>query len=410
MTVDNGAIVMKPHVPDASRLAEMAELTVLASLLLAAVCGALACGGKTPDQETPDAGQAAPGADPGADARTGATPDAGSVAPPPVGITVIADATARLRAPRDLAFNPRRPTELWVVNGADNAVVILHDATTTPRPEWRRDRDHTHFMPSPTAIAFGADVTTTSWQGTFATIHESNNGGNEFMGPVLWSSALEVFARMNGPLGSHLDMLHCSSFSMGIAWERDNVYWVFTGSRAGGRGDSDLTRYDFGQDHHIGHDDHADNTKHHYARGQIRRVPGVPSHLAFHAPSKTLFIADTGNARVARLDTTSGTPGAVHAGPERTREDRMVEGALLTDLVPQGVLTLPSGIEIKDDAVFVSDNETGIIHVFDLATGAERRRIPTGLRAGALMGIAFGPDGKLYFVDAIDHRILRGDG
>jgi hypothetical protein len=35
--------------------------------------------------------------------------------------------------------------------------------------------------------------------------------------------------------------------------------------------------------------------------------------------------------------------------------------------------------------------------------------LDTGLPSGAFSGLAFGPDGKLYFVDMIGHRVLRID-
>ncbi len=42
-------------------------------------------------------------------------------------------------------------------------------------------------------------------------------------------------------------------------------------------------------------------------------------------------------------------------------------------------------------------------------TGKRVNYLDTGLPKGALMGMAFGPEGKLYFVDAIGNRVLRID-
>ena len=50
-----------------------------------------------------------------------------------------------------------------------------------------------------------------------------------FAGPTLWSSDLNVFAMPSGGNGSHLDMLHQSPNSMGIAHEADNIFWVYDG-------------------------------------------------------------------------------------------------------------------------------------------------------------------------------------
>jgi hypothetical protein len=45
---------------------------------------------------------------------------------PHVQRTIIADKQAPLHTPRDLAFNPRTPDQLWVVNGGDNSMTIIH--------------------------------------------------------------------------------------------------------------------------------------------------------------------------------------------------------------------------------------------------------------------------------------------
>jgi hypothetical protein len=133
-----------------------------------------------------------------------------------------------------------------------------------------------HFMPNPSALAFGGSWTSFGVPGTWATSAESNNGGNNFMGPSLWSSNLSIFAVQNPyGLGSHLDMLHCSPYAMGIAWEKDNVYWVFGNTYSGGVYTADICRYDFVVDHNVGQDDHSDGIKHHYVSGQVKRSAGV---------------------------------------------------------------------------------------------------------------------------------------
>ena len=137
------------------------------------------------------------------------------------------------------------------------------------------------------------------------------------MGPSLWSADPDIFASTNPAavnylsnlygfyvdLGSHLDMLHESPLCMGIAWETDNVYWVFDGS------DGSIVRYDFAEDHDVGYDDHSDGIIARYVTGRVSRVADVPSHLVYDDSSGLLYIADTGNNRVAVLDTTSGKRG-----------------------------------------------------------------------------------------------------
>lgn len=335
-----------------------------------------------------------------------------------------------LERPRDLAFNPRAPGELWVVNGASDSVAIIHRAQGgATRIEQRRDGQASHFMHRPSAIAFGGDATTIGRPGTFATAQESTNdavpaAGDGFMGPTLFSSDLEVFGRQPpfGHAGSHLDMLHESPLAMGIAWERENVYWVLGGK------DGDITRYDFRLDHGVGNHDHSGGRVAHYAAGQLRRLPGVPSHLAYHPGSGLLFIADTGNGRVVTLDTRSGAPAGPGPSVEPGVASSVVGGATLAGFVcapgaggsqqlaaalhtvvaPGSALRQPSGLEIDGDTVFVGDYATGVIYAFDLA-GRQVNALDTGLGPQSLMGITLGPDGRLYLVDAARNRVLRVD-
>jgi hypothetical protein len=316
----------------------------------------------------------------------------------------------RLARPRDLAFNPLRPDELWILNERDNSVVLLF-GTTTDAPSFERRRDFAadHFLHKPAGIAFGADDTTFGSKGTFATCGESRNengieGATDFMGPTLWTSDLEVFAKKNpAGLGSHIDMLHNSPLCTGIAHETGNVYWTTNGVK------NSIVRYDFKADHNIGLDDHTDGGSLEYVEGQIKYLPGVPSHLFFHAATSMLYVADAGNGRVAKLDTTTGTQGIrlPTKEPQKAGHFKMVD-AVFTDVIPKGVLTTPSGLEIRNDILYVSDNATGRIVAFDMQ-GKELNSIDTGVGPGALAGMAFGPDNKLYFVDMVGNRLMRID-
>ena len=108
-----------------------------------------------------------------------------------------------------------------------------------------------------------------------------------------------------------------------------------------------------------------------------------------------------------KLDTTRGVRGSRLPTKERqTGGHYRMNDAVLTEVVPPGVLAAPSGIELHNDVLFVSDNATGRIVAFDLE-GKELNSLDTGLGAGALAGMAFGPDGKLYFVDMATSRVLR---
>jgi len=363
-------------------------------------------------------GGAPPPAAPPAPASASAPPLAvelgtGDGSPESVTFTVIADASAKLAKPRDLAFNNMegRTDELWVVNHDTDSTTIVFDASTDARrTEWRKDGYALHFMAEPASITFGALETTFGKPGTFATCQESRNTYDgkakydDFMGPTLWSSDFEVYAVKNPiGLGSHIDMLHNTPLCMGIEHDSGNVYWALGGLSGA------IYRYDFGKDHGIGMDDHSDGTVYEYVTGQVKYAPGIPSHLALDRVDHYLYAADTGNGRVVRLDVTTGTKGEALHTHEPTGESRKVDGAILDVTVPPGVLEQPSGLELRGELVYVSDHATGVIAAFR-KDGTEVRRLDTGLGPGALAGMAFGPaDGRLYFVDMKGNRVLRVD-
>lgn len=385
--------------------------------LVLLVGAATGCGDEPPDEVPADAGvqPEVPVVPP----RVATELGKGDGSPSSVELTVVATFDSGLRRPRDLDFNPMRPDELWVVNHDDDSMVIVFDASQATRTSEKRvDAAASHFMPFPSSIAFGAHETTIGHEGTFATCQESRNtyGGlgepNDFMGPALWSSNLTVFAKQDPEgLGSHLDMLHGSPNCMGVAHEKNNVYWAFGGKSHSGGSQAPapaIVRYDFGHDHGVGKDDHSDGTLHQYLTNEVQSVPGIPSHMVFDAEDSLLYIADTGNARVIALDTTSGTQGQALVGQEPLVAYYKMVDSYLLEIVPGGTLTAPSGIARKGDYLYVSDNATGKISAFTLE-GELVNALDTGLGAGTLAGISFGPDGKLYLVDMLGNQVLRID-
>lgn len=335
---------------------------------------------------------------------------AGSHSADRVKIEVLATRSNGLRTPRDLGFDPEVPGRLWVVNRTDDSVVIFHDVNDPDgRIEKRIDPFALHFMEEVSSIEFGAP-------GFFGTCQESRNtydnqaDPNDFMGPSLWSSDLEIFGYSNPEavaflgydLGSHLDMLHESPFCMGIAWESENVYWTFDGLTGS------LTRADFMQDHGIGYDDHSDGRMQRYVEGEVTRVPDVPSHMVFDRRDGKLYVADTGNARVAVLDSESGSSrGRMPVIEPGTQLWRMVDASLTTLADADGAeLVLPSGLALHGDLLYVTDHETSRITAMSL-TGEIVDWLDTGLEAGSLMGIEIDEAGRLYVVDAARDRVLR---
>jgi len=333
-----------------------------------------------------------------------------------VTVEVIGDDGDDLDVPRDLAFNPYRPGELWVVNRGDDGMVIFSDTGT-------EDQDSDHII-DPYALHFMEEVSSIAWgpEDRFGTCHESENTyngngpPNDFMGPTLWSADPDVFGETNDEavdelsdqfgmhtdLGSHLDMLHESPLCMGIAWDEDNVYWVFDGS------DGSIVRYDFKSDHGPGFDDHSDGEIGRYVTGDVDRQSNVPSHMELDHETGLLYIADSGNSRIAVLDTASGERGSNLSVTEPGTEHYEMEDADLSTLVDGDDYNLdhPSGLALHEGILYVSDNDNSNILAFDL-DGELLDYLELDVDKDALMGIDFGPDGNLYIVDSEDDELLR---
>lgn len=359
----------------------------------------LACTGGEPDDGDPaGSGIAALGAGSG---------DLGAVR-----VTTVVTDQDGLDLPRALAFDAQVADRLWVVNRGDDGATIISGAGTEAQESAHVvDPYAMHFMEEVSSIAFGQP-------GTFGTCQESRNtyndqyAPNDFMGPTLWSSDLEVFGSSNPDaveyltdlygfpvdLGSHLDMQHESPLCMGIAWERDNRYWVFDGQ------EGSIDMVDFHQDHGVGFDDHSDGETATYVSGELARVADVPSHLALDPATGLLYVADTGNGRIAVLDTASGTRGDDRRLTEPGTQHYEVDGAELWTLVDG--LDQPSGLALHDGVLYVTEHGAGMIRAFDLQ-GAALDALDPGLDEGALMGIAArGPD-DLWLVDAVADQVLR---
>lgn len=330
----------------------------------------------------------------------GGVPEFGDGAPK---LTVIGTAKDGLNVPRDLEFNPNQPGQLWTMNAGDSGAVIYKDPGQSDQTaDHRVDYYARHFMYRVSAFSFNKETN------TFATSEESDNtqwdaSQRNFSGPSLWDADLSVFAKVNQGdndlLGSHIDMLHESPFCMGIAWDQGNGYWVFDGYHG------DIVYYNFEKDHGPGGDDHSDGVVHRYSDVEVKRVTNVASHMVLDHKSGLLYIADTGNGRVMSLDTKSGTKGSsLRDAPEPLNEYSEYTGAKYEKVVDG--LQQPSGIELNQNRIFVSDHANGQITAYQL-DGKLLGTLKTG--AKGIMGITIGPDGKIWYVDATANTVVRVD-
>ena len=326
-----------------------------------------------------------------------------------VRLTLIGSERNGLNYPRDLDFNPERPGELWVVNQRDDSAVIFEETgTEKQRSQKIIDPAADHFMEEVSSISFGTS-------GRFATCQESGNTYNNraqpnlFMGPTLWSADLDVFGFSNRDavnfvgydLGSHLDMLHESPYCVGIEWAGDQAYWVFEGYT------NSVALVDFRVDHGPGFDDHSDGVTLRYAQGDVQRVPGIPSHMAYDAEAGLLYIADTGNQRVGVLDVKVGGQEGVRL-PVKEPQTVLVE---LTDSArveslpgTEGLLVAPSGMALHEGLLYVTDAGSGYIVAFT-PSGEVVDWLDTG--APGLFGLTFNDAGELYVVHGPENLLVK---
>jgi hypothetical protein len=304
-------------------------------------------------------------------------------------ITKIIGSEARIYNPTDLDFNPTREGELWIINeGTENTggstVMVTDLDTESPITDYRKDQNSWHFMAFPTAIAF-------SESGDWATstgILDANRQGGSFTGPSLWSGDLDIYAKPSGGNGSHLDMLHGSPYSMGIASENANAYWVFDGYY------KHIVRYDFSGDHGAGNADHDDGKIQRFTNISVKKNGTIPSHMVMNEDRNTLYAIDGGNHRVLKVDIASAS---------RIRNLPIINEVLADhsewnanfEVIAEDEYFNYCGMAINDNRLFVGDFDNGNIRCIDINTNQEIGRIETGIEG--MMGIVVFND-QLYFV------------
>ncbi|MFT5262160.1 MAG: hypothetical protein ACI8YQ_000889 [Polaribacter sp.] len=317
-------------------------------------------------------------------------------------LTEIADAGDGLDNPTDLDFFPiLGKDELWVINQRNEndggSTVTIADASSGNPTDMleRVDGNSWHFMSLPTAIAFSSD---NFFFGTSPGVRDANHGGGTFTGPTLWSSDPEIYAQPSGGNGSHMDMLHGSPFSMGIAHEVDNVFWVYDDWN------KDIVRYDFVEDHGPGADDHSDAIVRRFSDIGIDANGDIPNHMILDKVTGWLYFVDNGDDRVMRLDINSGTgSNALALINEPLAEHSEITGFTAETIIDAG-LDKPCGIEIFENRLLVGDYENGDIVVYDMDNNFEEMgRIPTGEEG--LTGIKIGPDGNIWYTNREENTL-----
>lgn len=309
-----------------------------------------------------------------------------------------------LRRPAAMAVHPGDGS-LWIVNRGDDSTTIV-DGPGSPGMQARRYQDDSdHFMNNPLAIAFSRSRLEHAV--ALESINDYNGAapGNYFTGPTLFSSDRTIF---QGGASSHLDMLHHSPLAVGIAagarpaaGQPDRrEYWVFNGAAGC------IDRYYFHEPHVLGGHDHADGQTFRYGGG-LRRVANVPGHLVLDEAAGVLYIADTGNGRIARLDTQAVSLSQSYPinGYHAETPLRRVPGAAIQSVTAPGALERPAGLILTGGKLVVSDHATGKVSVFS-PDGALLGQADTGLGAGALTGLCE-VQGKLYLLDARGDRLLE---
>lgn len=294
--------------------------------------------------------------------------------------------------PQDLDFHSQVDNQLWVINKGNDiqggsTVTIFNPGKTDQSTEFRKDGNSWHFMAFPSGIAFSP--TNGNWA-TTANIKDANRQGGSFTGPTLWSGDMNVYAMPSGGNGSHLDMLHGSPYSMGIAAEKDNIFWVYDGYYG------HLVRYDFAADHGPGNDDHSDGKVHRYTDVTLSRDESYPHHMELDDNQEWLYIADGTNKRVIRVNIKTGAKTQdLQLINELLAEHWEVKGATV-EVVYDKNMQKPCGIEIVGNRLFVTDNATGEIIAIDINNRTEIGRVNTG--SAGITGIVYG-QGKLWFAN-----------
>jgi len=321
--------------------------------------------------------------------------------------SVVADGWMQISMPRDLDFKPNT-NELWIANKGTNGGerIIIHNAgLPNQSSEKRKDSHADHFDNTTSAIAFADNV------GEYGSTGEYKQGTGTFQGPSLWSSDLEIYAKVfqnnwvtGYPLGSHNSMLHQSPYSMGIAHDNNEVFWVFDGYNG------NICKYDYVNDHSPGYDDHSAGKIWRYTGVTVTRVPNVPSHMVKDKSSGWLYFIDGGSKRLRRLNTNTGSVVGNLSTPSTGAEalsGYYNMGSTATVETIETFATQPCGIDYYNNRLIVSDYTNGNITIYNTSTTTPTKLGTIATGQTSIMGVKVGPDGKIWFVNYAANTVVR---
>jgi hypothetical protein len=274
-------------------------------------------------------------------------------------------------------------------------VVVYRATTTYDRSDRIRDGNALHFARNPSSLVFSENE-------FFGTCPESRTANfddeiEDFAGPTLWSADRSILGVDIGKNGSHMDMLHFTPYCMGLEHEKDNVYWAFNGQKGS------IDRYDFKEDHGPGEEDHSDGEILRYIEGTVAREEEVSSQMAMDRDNDYLYIADTGNSRIIRLDIRSGTRGGVMLpNYDFVRVHHQMNGSEYEEIELGGEpMGKPSGLLLHEGLLYVIDHTYSEFRVFT-TEGVPVRTLYTDFRPESLGSLVLGPDDRIYF--NVPHR------
>lgn len=316
---------------------------------------------------------------------------------------VIVNSSDQVMKPMDIDFQLNG--DLWVINlGTENSggstVRVGNPGTENQTDLWQQDASAGHFMSLPSGIAMGNEDSFATCPSVYDANHD---GGEPFTGPSLWSNDPDVYAQPSGGNGSHLDMLHESPLSLGIAFESGNSYWVYDSFN------NDIANYNFSNDHGPGNSDHGD--------GEILRYQGmgldeintnIACHLEFDSERRWLYFVDGGNQRILRLDVTTGSIGGnPNWGPhEGLALYKKVVGFTWEEVVVSGLVE-PAGIDVVGSSMVVTDHSNGDVIFYDISSmpAVEVGRLETG--EPGIMGVVMGPQGRIWYCNKDLNKVVR---